>query len=429
MKTFPEVLTVRPILSAAGEVPMPGSKSISNRALLLAALSSGRTELKGVLRADDTERMMESLRALGVSVEIDETNPESVTVEGCGGSFPVRSAELFLGNAGTAARPLTAALALGDLLVALRSLGAEIECLGREGFFPLRIGERRSVSGKAACHISGEVSSQFITALLLSSPVYSGPEGLEIIVDGHLISRPYVLMTLKLMEQFGVHAEDQGDRFFVPHAEYRRGTPYLVEGDASGASYFLALGALSGTADGAGVRVTGVGRDSIQGDEQFEALLERMVSRIAWGDNWIEAKPPVSGKLHGIHADCTEIPDAAMTLAAIGLMAEGETVLTGIGSWRVKETDRIAAMQAELSKFGADVKTGDDWLSVTSPQKLLPAEVCTYKDHRMAMSLSLAACGGVSVRILAPGCVSKTFPDYFERLAGLVKTAPLTDKD
>ena len=208
MKTFPEVLTVRPILSAAGEVPMPGSKSISNRALLLAALSSGRTELKGVLRADDTERMMESLRALGVSVEIDETNPESVTVEGCGGSFPVRSAELFLGNAGTAARPLTAALALaggsylldgvermrerpiGDLLVALRSLGAEIECLGREGFFPLRIGERRSVSGKAACHISGEVSSQFITALLLSSPVYSGPEGLEIIVDGHLISRP-----------------------------------------------------------------------------------------------------------------------------------------------------------------------------------------------------------------------------------------------
>ena len=313
--------------------------------------------------------------------------------------------------------------------MALRSLGAEIECLGREGFFPLRIGERRSVSGKAACHISGEVSSQFITALLLSSPVYSGPEGLEIIVDGHLISRPYVLMTLKLMEQFGVHAEDQGDRFFVPHAEYRRGTPYLVEGDASGASYFLALGALSGTADGAGVRVTGVGRDSIQGDVQFAAFLERMGARIAWGDNWIEAKPPVSGKLHGIHADCTEIPDAAMTLAAIGLMAEGETVLTGIGSWRVKETDRIAAMQAELSKFGADVKTGDDWLSVTSPQKLLPAEVCTYKDHRMAMSLSLAACGGVSVRILDPGCVSKTFPDYFERLAGLVKTAPLTDKD
>ena len=201
MKTFPEVLTVRPILSAAGEVPMPGSKSISNRALLLAALSSGRTELKGILRADDTERMMESLRKLGVSVEIDEGNPESVTVEGCGGRFPVRSAELFLGNAGTAARPLTAALALaggsylldgvermrerpiGDLLVALRSLGAEIECLNREGYFPLRIGERRSVSGKASCHISGEVSSQFITALLLSSPVYSGPEGLEIIVD------------------------------------------------------------------------------------------------------------------------------------------------------------------------------------------------------------------------------------------------------
>ena len=447
MKTFPEVLTVRPILSAAGEVPMPGSKSISNRALLLAALSSGRTELKGILRAEDTERMMESLRKLGVSVEIDEGNPKTVTVEGCGGRFAVRSAELFLGNAGTAARPLTAALALaggsylldgvermrerpiGDLLVALRSLGAEIECLNREGYFPLRIGERRSVSGKASCHISGEVSSQFITALLLSSPVYSGPEGLEIIVDGHLISRPYVLMTLKLMEQFGVHAEDQGDRFFVPHAEYRRGNPYLVEGDASGASYFLALGALSGPADGPGVRVTGVGRDSIQGDVQFAAFLERMGARIAWGENWIEARPPVSGKLHGIHADCTEIPDAAMTLAAIGLMAEGETVLTGIGSWRVKETDRIAAMQAELSKFGADVKTGDDWLSVTAPQKRLPAEVSTYKDHRMAMSLSLAACGGVSVRILDPGCVSKTFPDYFERLAGLVKTAPLTDKD
>ena len=429
MKTFPEVLTVRPILSAAGEVPMPGSKSISNRALLLAALSSGRTELKGILRADDTERMMESLRKLGVSVEIDEGNPESVTVEGCGGRFPVRSAELFLGNAGTAARPLTAALALAGGSYLLDGVERMRERLNREGYFPLRIGERRSVSGKASCHISGEVSSQFITALLLSSPVYSGPEGLEIIVDGHLISRPYVLMTLKLMEQFGVHAEDQGDRFFVPHAEYRRGNPYLVEGDASGASYFLALGALSGPADGPGVRVTGVGRDSIQGDVQFAAFLERMGARIAWGENWIEARPPVSGKLHGIHADCTEIPDAAMTLAAIGLMAEGETVLTGIGSWRVKETDRIAAMQAELSKFGADVKTGDDWLSVTSPQKLLPAEVSTYKDHRMAMSLSLAACGGVSVRILDPGCVSKTFPDYFERLAGLVKTAPLTDKD
>ncbi len=434
-RSFPAVLDLQPVRFASGTVVLPGSKSISNRVLLLAALSSGTCRLKGVLRADDTDRMLDALRVLGVRIAEDEKDPAAFTVEGCAGRFPVREAEIFLGNAGTAARPLTAALALmggnfsldgvermrerpiGGLLGALRELGADVRCLKNEGYFPLVIGNRRQTSGLQTCHVPGSVSSQFLTALLMASPVYSGPEGTRIVIEGELISRPYVAMTVRLMEVFGIRVKEEENGFFVPHGEYRAPETYAVEGDASGASYFLALGALAGGP----VRVSGVGERSIQGDIAFARVLQSMGARVTFGDDWVQAAAPEKGKLSALDFDCTEIPDAAMTLAALGLFTAGPVMLRGIGSWRVKETDRIEALQAELRKFGAAVESGADWMRVSPPETLQSAEIRTYKDHRMAMSLSLAACGGVSVRVQDPECVSKTFPEYFEEFARLTE--------
>lgn len=428
MKTFPDKLVVEPIQRAAGAVALPGSKSISNRVLLLAALSDSVCELSGVLRADDTQRMLEALRALGAKVEESASDPTAFRVTGCGGRFPVSAAKLFMGNAGTAMRPLAAALALcggdyeldgvermrerpiGPLVEALRELGCDVACTMKEGYPPLRIGRPRALG--RSCRISGSVSSQFITALLMAAPVYSGDEGLRIEIEGELISRPYVDMTLRLMRRFGVEAKDLGGVFFVPHGAYRMEAPYRVEGDASGASYFLALGALAGGP----VRIEGAGRDSIQGDVAFARVLERMGARVSWGADWIEASAPASGCLLGLDVDCTEIPDAAMTLVPLALAASCPTKLSGIGSWRVKETDRIAAMEAELKKLGARVESGPDWLRVEPGAALRPAEIRTYGDHRMAMSLALVATRGVGVTVLDPGCVAKTFPEFFEKL-------------
>lgn len=436
MKDFPEKLVVRPIARAEGTVVLPGSKSISNRVLLLAALSGSVARLTGVLRADDTDRMIGALRALGVSVEESAEDPTAFTVTGCGGDFPVKSAKLFMGNAGTAMRPLAAALALaggdyeldgvermrerpiGPLVSALRELGADVRCEMKEGYPPLRIGPRGA--GASRCSISGAVSSQFITALLMAAPVYCGPEGLLIEIEGELISRPYVEMTLRLMKRFGVEAEDRGSAFFVPKGAYRFDGPCRVEGDASGASYFLALGAMAGGP----VRVVGAGADSIQGDVAFADALERMGAVITRGPDWIEARAPESGELSGIEIDCTEIPDAAMTIAAAALAAGTPTKLTGIGSWRVKETDRIEAMQAELRRLGAKAESGPDWLRVEPAPALRPAEIRTYRDHRMAMSMALAATRGVPVTVLDPGCVAKTFPEFFEKLEAVCETAP-----
>lgn len=427
MKTFPERLVIRPVEKASGAVRLPGSKSISNRVLLLAALSGSACELRGVLRADDTQRMIEALRGLGVDVQESRMNPSDFLISGCGGRFPERSARLFMGNAGTAMRPLAAALALyggdyeldgvermrerpiGPLAKALRELGCDVACTINEGYPPLKIGKRRFMASR--CRISGSVSSQFITSLLMAAPVYSGSEGLWVEIEGELISRPYVEMTLRLMKQFGIEAQDRGNAFFVPHGAYSRQEPCWVEGDASGASYFLALGALAGGP----VRVEGVGRSSIQGDVAFARVLERMGARLAWGEDWIEARAPESGRLSGIEVDCTEIPDAAMTLVPLALAASGPTKLTGIGSWRVKETDRIAAMEAEVRKLGAAIMGGPDWLVIEPAGRLRSAEVCTYGDHRMAMSLALAATQGIEVTVLDPGCVAKTFPDFFEK--------------
>ena len=429
-----DVLTLAPIAHAAGRVRLPGSKSISNRVLLLAALAQGETTLRGLLDAEDTTVMIAALRSLGVQVSLDAGR---ATVRGCGGHFPVRAADLFLGNAGTAFRPLTAALAfaggryrldgvarmrerpIGDLVEALNALGARIVYEGTAGFPPLRIEPAHALSSDEVA-IRGGVSSQFLSGLLMAAPLVAPAGGLRIRVEGTLISQPYVRMTVALMARFGVQVAEHDGQFLVPCAHYVAPGELAVEGDASGASYFLALGAIAGGP----VVVEGVGRNSVQGDVHFADFLERMGARIAWGPDWISAAAPAAGRLRAIEADYTEIPDAAMTIAAAALFAEGRSVLRGIGSWRVKETDRIAAMATELRKLGATVEEGSDWLAVTPPARVLEATIDTYDDHRIAMCFSIAAAGGVSVHIRDPRCVAKTFPDYFERLATLLGPQP-----
>jgi len=422
-------LDLAPAARAAGTVRLPGSKSISNRALLLAALADGETRLHGVLEADDTARMLEALRTLGVAWR--RSGGGEYTVRGTGGAFPVRAAELFLGNAGTAFRPLTAALALaggtyrlsgvprmherpiGDLVDALRALGADIGYLGREGYPPLEI-RPGGPAPRAATTVRGDVSSQFLSALLMALPLAGRP--LAVAVAGELVSKPYAAITLDLMRRFGVALEQDGwSRFSLPAgARYRSPARLDVEGDASSASYFLAAGAIGGGP----VRVEGVDESSIQGDVRFVEVLRAMGAEVAFGPGWIEVRgrPP----LRAIDADLNHIPDAAMTAAVLALFAGGPSTIRNVANWRVKETDRLAAMATELRKVGARVEEGPDFLRVEPPPALVPATIDTYDDHRMAMCFSLVALGGVAVRINDPGCVAKTFPDYFRAFAGLV---------
>lgn len=415
---------------AQGSVCLPGSKSISNRILLLAALASGDTLVRGVLAADDTERMLGALTTLGVALS-PQSGTRDILIHGVGGRFPVRHADLFLGNAGTAFRPLTAALALtggdyhlhgvprmherpiGDLVDALTALGARIDYLGQPGFPPLDIHPADLAAG-GTTRVNGNVSSQFLSALLMALPLVGGG---TVEVIGELISRPYVDLTLNLIARFGVTVERDGyARFTVPAgSHYVSPGEIHVEGDASSASYFLAAGAIGGGP----VRVEGVGRDSIQGDVHFAAALAQMGAQIEMGPDWIEARAPAGGRLRAVTLDCNAIPDAAMTLAVAALFADGTTRLEQIASWRVKETDRIAAMVTELTKLGATVESGDDFIAVTPPARLTPrAAIDTYDDHRMAMCFSLASFA-VPVRINDPRCVAKTFPDYFDVFAEL----------
>lgn len=417
---------------ASGRIKLPGSKSISNRTLLLAALARGTTEIRELLASDDTARMLEALLTLGV--KITQTGDSDWRVEGVGGPFPVKQADLFLGNAGTAFRPLTAALALsgghymlsgvqrmherpiGDLVDALRQAGADINYLGNEGFPPLEI-HPATIAGKIV-KVKGNVSSQFLTALLMALPITRREITIE--VFGELVSKPYIEITLNLMARFGIHVQHYDwQAFTIPvNSHYTSPGTLCVEGDASSASYFLAAGAI-----GKGpVRVEGVGKDSSQGDVRFAEALAQMGAQISYGDNWIEASAPASGKLKALDIDCNHIPDAAMTLAVAALFADGSTKLRNIASWRVKETDRLAAMATELRKVGAAVEEGADYLLITPPAKLVPhAVIDTYDDHRMAMCFSLVSLGGVPITINDPNCVAKTFPDYFERFAQMVK--------
>ncbi|TDI77243.1 MAG: 3-phosphoshikimate 1-carboxyvinyltransferase [Betaproteobacteria bacterium] len=419
--------------TAQGVVQLPGSKSISNRILLLAALAHGITHVRDLLISDDTACMLDALRALGVS--ITQTGDNDYRVQGVGGQFPVNEVDLFLGNAGTVFRPLTAVLALGqghyrlfgglrmhqrpigDLVDTLRQLGANIIYLGNEGFPPLEIKAAKIYVSPVA--VRGDVSSQYLTSLLIALPMIG--EMLTIEVIGKLISRPYIELTLALMVRFGVQVERDSWRYFTLRDKQHYYSPgeIFVEGDASSASYFLAAGAIGGGP----VRVEGISRGSFQGDVRFIEVLEKMGARISQGDNWIEVRAPESGHLKAINIDCNHIPDAAMTLAIVALFADGVTTLTNVASWRIKETDRLAAMAKELRKLGAEVEEGLDFLRIMPPLGvglLSHIAIDTYDDHRIAMCFSLVSLG-TSVRINDPDCVTKTFPDYFERFAEIVR--------
>ncbi len=438
-------LDIPPLDAAGGRVRLPGSKSISNRVLLLAALSSGHTDVHDLLDSDDTRVMLEALSQLGCRIEPQPGG--ALRVHGLDGQLPVRQASLFLGNAGTAMRPLTASLALlaarhggafelsgvprmherpiGDLVDALRQLGCPVQCLGSEGYPPLRLGDgqARALALDQPIRVRGDVSSQFLTALLLALPLVAQARDVTIEVVGELISRPYIEITLNLLERFGVAVRRQDwQRFTIPAgSRYRSPGRIAVEGDASSASYFIALGAIAPAAPGTdGITIEGVGLSSIQGDIRFVEAARQMGADISGDANRLHIRRG-AWPLKAIDLDCNHIPDAAMTLAVMALYAKGSTTLRNIASWRVKETDRIAAMALECRKLGAEVEEGADFIRITppaSPAHWRTQAIHTYDDHRVAMCFSLAAFNParLPIRIEDPKCVGKTFPDYFETL-------------
>jgi 3-phosphoshikimate 1-carboxyvinyltransferase len=439
-------LDIPALTGAGGTIVLPGSKSISNRVLLLSALSQGTTTLHDLLDSDDTRVMLNALRLLGCGVR---QSGNTVEIDGLGGQPGTRKAELFMGNAGTAIRPLTAALAvmggdfelrgvprmherpIGDLVDALRQLGCHIDYLGRDGYPPLKIGEP-NLKLDVPIRVRGDVSSQFLTALLMALPLVAD-ENIVIEVVGELISRPYIEITLNLLARFGIAvARDGWQKFTIPAgSQFKSPGTLHVEADASSASYFIALGAIATGARGQkSIRIEGVGADSIQGDIRFIEAAQMMGAQVVSGPNWLEVSRG-DWPLKAIDLDCNHIPDAAMTLAVMALYAQGSTTLRNIASWRVKETDRIAAMACELRKLGATVEEGADFIRVTppaSPSDWKAASIHTYDDHRVAMCFSLAAFNpaGIPVRIEDPKCVAKTFPDYFEALFSLVQTPDST---
>lgn len=445
-----EFLDVPALRAVQGRVRLPGSKSISNRVLLLAALSEGATRVRGLLDSDDTRVMLQALAQMGCGVRRADGRADEVLIEGLGGRAPASPTRLFLGNAGTAMRPLTAALALlggehelsgvarmherpiGDLVAALRRLGCRIEELGRPGFPPLRIAEAAGVPPlalDAPVRVRGDVSSQFLTALLLALPLAAREREVTVQVEGELISRPYIHITLALLERFGVAVQRQGwERFVIPEgSRYQSPGEVLVEADASSASYFIAAGALSAPEGGEGLVIEGLGLDAVQGDIRFVEAARLMGADVQGGSGWLRARRG-AWPLKAVDLDCNHIPDAAMTLAMMALYADGPSTLRNIASWRVKETDRIAAMTAQLRKLGAAVEEGADFIRITPPALAggwRAASICTYDDHRMAMCASLAAFNpaALPVRVQDPKCVAKTFPDYFETLFAAARPA------
>ena len=418
-------LTLQPIARVDGTVNLPGSKSVSNRALLLAALAKGTTRLTNLLDSDDVKHMLNALKALGVNYTL---SADRTVCEVTGNAGPLQATqplELFLGNAGTAMRPLAAALCLGEqsvvltgeprmkerpighLVDALRQGGASIDYLEQTDYPPLRL-KGGFTGGNVS--VDGSVSSQFLTALLMTAPL--AQQDTTISIKGDLVCKPYIDITLHLMRRFGVEVDNQNYQRFVIKGQQQYHSPgdYLVEGDASSASYFLAAAAIKGGT----VRVTGIGRNSVQGDIRFADVLEKMGAVIEWGDDYIAC---TRGALNGIDMDMNHIPDAAMTIATTALFAQGTTLMRNIYNWRVKETDRLAAMTTELRKVGAEVEEGHDFIRVTPPAQLQHADIGTYNDHRMAMCFSLVALSDTPVTILDPGCTAKTFPDYFQQLA------------
>lgn len=427
-----EKITLDPILRVEGEINLLGSKSLSNRALLLAALAHGTTEVTNLLDSDDIRHMLNALKSLGVSYELS-SDKTVCTITGVGGAFNWQNGlSLFLGNAGTAMRPLAAALCLkgqqeaevvltGEprmkerpikhLVDALVQVGANVQYLEQEGYPPLAIRNTGLQGGKV--QIDGSISSQFLTALLMAAPLAEGD--MEIQIMGELVSKPYIDITLAMMRDFGVTVENQNYQTFMVKGNRSYISPkrYLVEGDASSASYFLAAGAIKGK-----VKVTGIGKNSIQGDRLFADVLEKMGAKITWGEDFIQAE---QAPLHGVDMDMNHIPDAAMTIATTALFAEGETVIRNIYNWRVKETDRLSAMATELRKIGAEVEEGEDFIRIQplALAQFQAAEIATYNDHRMAMCFSLIALSNTPVTILDPKCTAKTFPTYFSEFEKL----------
>ena len=445
-----EFLDLPALDSANGSVSLPGSKSISNRVLLLAALSQGTTTIHDLLDSDDTRVMLAGLKQLGCSISPDAVTPgQAIDVTGIGGQLPAgTAATLFLGNAGTAMRPLTAALSvlggdfemtgvprmyerpIGDLVDALRQLGCKIDYLKDEGFPPLKIGQPDfSQLGSESIKVRGDVSSQFLTSLLMALPLLAKDRDITIEVVGELISKPYIHITLELLARFGIAVKnDNWQQFVIPAGcSYQSPGDIHVEADASSASYFIALGAIAAVAEEQkSIKILGVGKDSIQGDIRFIEAAQAMGAQVESGPNWLQVSRG-SWPLKAIDLDCNHIPDAAMTLGVMALYANGTTMLRNIASWRVKETDRIAAMAIELRKLGATVEEGADYIRITPPaskQAWKAASIHTYDDHRVAMCFSLAAFNPAKlpVRIEDPKCVAKTFPDYFEALFSLCET-------
>jgi len=421
-------LTLKPIRKIDGEVNLPGSKSLSNRALLLAALAEGTTKITNLLESDDTRHMLNALKQLGIQYTLSEDKTEC-TVVGNGG--PLENAdfeELFLGNAGTAMRPLCAALSLGSgsymltgeprmkerpighLVDALRQAGAKINYLENEGYPPVQI-EANGLNG-GEVEIDGAISSQFLTALLLAAPM--AKEDMHITIKGELVSKPYIDITLHIMKAFGVEVVNENYEIFRIKGgqTYQAVNSFMVEGDASSASYFLAAAAIKGGT----VKVTGIGKNSVQGDVAFADVLEKMGAKVEWGDEYISV---TKGELNAVDMDFNHIPDAAMTIATTALFAKGTTTLRNIYNWRVKETDRLFAMATELRKVGAEVEEGEDYLTIIPPKKLKHAAIDTYDDHRIAMCFSLLALDEASVTINEPECTAKTFPTYFEVLESI----------
>lgn len=432
-------ITVQPVTSISGHVKLPGSKSLSNRILLLAALADGTTLVKNLLDSDDIRFMAGALKSLGIKLE-ERWEIGEMVVHGCGGRFPVEGAELFLGNAGTAMRPLTAAVAaagrgkfildgvqrmrerpIQDLVDGLVQLGVDAKCTMGTGCPPVEVNAQGLPSGKV--FLSGSVSSQFLTALLMAAPLSTGKDGIEIVIKDELVSQPYVDMTVKLMERFGVKVErlDGLNHMRIPPGQtYVTPGEAYVEGDASSASYFLA----GATITGGTITVEGCGSDSLQGDVRFAKVMELMGAKLEWSPYSIKITGPkgIGEPLRAVDHDCNDIPDAAMTLAVAALFAEGTTTIRNVYNWRVKETERMVAIVTELRKLGATVEEGRDYCVITPPKQLNKGiAIDTYDDHRMAMAFSLAACGGVPVTINDPGCTRKTFPTYFTVFEGVAK--------
>ncbi|MGK0498824.1 MAG: 3-phosphoshikimate 1-carboxyvinyltransferase [Oceanicoccus sp.] len=419
-----EQLVLRPVTGVNGEVIIPGSKSLSNRALLLASMARGQTTITNLLDSDDVRHMLNALKQLGVEYTLSSDRTCCVVTGKDGPLANDGDFELFLGNAGTAMRPLAAALCLGSggqftltgeprmyerpighLVDSLTPLGANIEYLNSADYPPLKISGTALSGGDI--EVDGTISSQFLTSLLMSAPLAKGD--ITITVKGDLVSKPYIDITLDLMAKFGVSVSNHNyKKFSVSGGQsYISPTEIMVEGDASSASYFLAAAAISGGT----VKVYGVGKNSVQGDIRFAEILEQMGAKISYGEDYIEAS---KGKLDGVDVDLNHIPDAAMTIATVALFANGPTKIRNVYNWRVKETDRLSAMATELRKVGAQVVEGEDFIEISPPAEIRAADIDTYDDHRMAMCFSLAAMGGAAITINDPGCTAKTFPNYFD---------------